>query len=578
MRHMQFIVLGLLGSTIVGACSGSISGSNREAPGSAGNQSGGQAGGDGSGGSVGTGGSAGAGDFVDSIIPPTSVACANDKPSSGPASWRRLTTTQYRNTIKDLLGIEADTTLFLSDGATGRFSTNARIATPDAQILKYQDTAGKLALGAVRDLPKLTGCAAAEAEDACASRFVNDFGARAWRRPLTDTDRTLLDTVYRVGKQTSFANGVRLVVEAILQSPSFMYLVEVGGVTTDGVAALDPYELASRLSYVLWDSMPDAELTKAARDGVLKQSDGLRKQAERLMSSPRFSPTLFSFHEQLLRLNSLVKPGGVVRDPKRYTVWNDVLKTAMRDEARSFVTSVFSQGEGTVKELLTAPYGFPSGPLVTLYGGQTPDATGRVTFTDGTRRGILTQAGTLSAAVPLDSPLRAILRGKQLREQIFCEALPDVPGDVMFKPRPGADMMTQQQLLRAHQEDATCKACHEQMDPLGFAFENYDGIGRYRTTAEDGNPVDTSGSVVGTDVGGDFSDTAGLIDKLAMSTQVRGCFTQQWFRFTSGREATDADACSLARARDVLVEADGDVRKALTLMVSSDSFRYRGGL
>jgi len=260
-------------------------------------------------------------------------------------------------------------------------------------------------------------------------------------------------------------------------------------------------------------------------------------------------------------------------------MWNDLLKTAMRDEARSFVNAVFSEGQGTVKELLTAPYGFPTGPLVPFYStGQKPDASGKVMFTDGSRRGILTQAGTLSAAVPLDSPGRAILRGKQVREQIFCDELPEIPGNVMFKERPGAEKMTQQELLRVHQDDPSCKGCHEQMDPLGFAFEIYDGIGRYRTTAEDGNPVDASGTVVGTDVEGAFSDTAGLIDKLATSAQVRSCFTQQWFRFSSGREATDADACSLARTRDVLAEAGGDVRKALTLLVASDSFRYRGGL
>ena len=189
-----------------------------------------------------------------------------------------------------------------------------------------------------------------------------------------------------------------------------------------------------------------------------------------------------------------------------------------------------------------------------------------------------TQASSLTAAVPTDTLYRAVLRGRFIREQIFCEELPSPPGNVVFKMPPGADKMSQQELLRVHQEDLSCKGCHKQMDPLGFALESYDGIGRFREKTDDGQAVDTSGNVINTDVTGPFSNTAGLIEKLANSGTVRGCFARQWFRFVMGHDPNTADACSLARSRDVLTRDGGDLREALTGLITSDSFRYRGGL
>jgi Protein of unknown function (DUF1592)/Protein of unknown function (DUF1588)/Protein of unknown function (DUF1595)/Protein of unknown function (DUF1587)/Protein of unknown function (DUF1585) len=549
---------------LLASCTGSVSGSGDSDRGDGG----------GGGNNGGEGGSA----QIDDVIPPTTEACADKGASAGPTNWRRLTTVQYKNTIKDLLGIDVDASLFLSDTTTGRFITNVGQPTPDAQILKYQDTASKVAAEAVRDIPKLMNCNTGDTEEACTTSFFNDFGSRVLRRPVTDEDRKLFDTVYRVGKQESHATGIRLTLEAMLQMPSFLYLVETAGTPSDGVAAFDPYEIASRLSYVLWNTMPDAELTKKAHDGMLNRPDGLRAAANRMMSSPKFANTLFSFHDQLLGIEKFSTTGGIVRDVKRFPEWTDALKTAMRTETRMFVSSVFTEGEGSLKELLTAPYGFPTGPLVSLYGAGQPAADGKVMFPDGSRMGILTQAATLTAASPTDTPYRAILRGKFIREEIFCETLPSPPGNVVFQTPPGADKMTQQELLRVHQEDPTCKGCHELMDPLGFGLESYDGIGRFREATEDGQAVDTSGNVVGTDVEGAFSNTADMIGKISNSANVRGCFARQWFQFVIGHEAESADACSLAKSRDVLARDGGDLREALTLLITSDSFRYRGGL
>jgi hypothetical protein len=247
----------------------------------------------------------------------------------------------------------------------------------------------------------------------------------------------------------------------------------------------------------------------------------------------------------------------------------------MTDEARRFVEYVFTKGGGTVDALLTAPYAFPAGPLLKVYGVTTakPNADGRLDFADGTRTGILTQAAVLAAQPQLPTRYTAVHRGKMVRNNLLCQEIAPPQVAVMFKLPPNADKMSAQELLRAHQDNPSCAPCHTLLDNVGFGLENYDAIGRYRSKAADGTTIDASGDVVGSDVAGRFAGPRELVQKLAQSQDVRGCFATQWFRYTLGRDPADADACSVQGLQKAL--GAGDLRQALLTFVQSDAFRFR---
>jgi hypothetical protein len=510
-------------------------------------------------------------------VSPPGPAGACTAVSVGPGKWRRLTTLQYRNTVRDLLGLDADTSAFLLDTTTGPFAANTLLPPQSSDIDHYDGAAATLAGRAIADLPKLLACdPGAIGQDACANKFIDNFGARAYRRPLTGEERVGLAAVYATGKEESFTAGIRLVVQAILQSPSFLYLTEFGA-GTGGARQLTGYEVASRLSYVLWNTMPDSALFSAAAMGALDTPEGVRAEADRLLTHPRLAEAVSSFHAQLLGTVKLAQEGVVSRNPTRYPEFNAALRAAMIDESNRFVAYLFTKGDGTVRSLLSATFSFPSGPLAQLYGAPPMGPDGRVDFTDGTRHGILTQAGFLAAEPPIETAFQAVLRGKSVRFNLLCQDVPPPPMGVDFSLPPGAENMSQQQLLRAHQVNPSCRPCHQLMDNIGFGLENYDAIGRYRGKAPDGSALDASGELLGTDVDGPFANVKELTTKLAQSQDVRRCMARQWFRFALGREPTDVDRCSLAALEEAFVAGGGDVRRALVALVSSDVFRYRRG-
>ncbi len=549
-------------ATLLPACSGSVNGGSGSDEGGSGA---GQGGGNGEGGNAGG---------------PAAQCRADDPATTGTGKWRRLTAAQYHNTVKDLLGLDADTSGFLLDSTTGPFATNAKLPAQEVDIDSYRSAAEALATNAVKDLPKLlAGCdSKTTGEDACADRFIDDFGRRAFRHPLSDAERTALKQLYTVGKEESFVMGLRLVVEGALQAPGFLYVTEYGqGGDATAAQKLDGYEVASRLSYLLVNSMPDPVLFQAAADGVLDQPDGVRAQAQRLLDGGGFLDTVTSFHTQLFRIGKLAQAGVVTKDQVKYTAWNDALKQAMQDEPRRFLGHIFASGDGTVREILTSPVVFPTGPLAAIY-GLTAGADGSAQSTGGQRTGILTLAGVMSAVPAVPTRYKATIRGNMIRDVVFCSAVPLPEVAVEFKSPPNADQLSSQELLRAHQENDTCRPCHQLMDPIGFGLENYDPLGRFIEQTEGGETIDNTGEIIGTDVEGEFVGPQALMEKLAASVDVRNCMAEQWFRFALAREPDEAaDACSIATLQTALQENGGDVRGALISFVGSDAFRFRRG-
>ncbi len=568
-RAPSAFVLGLVG--LISACTGALTGEAGTGPGLAA-----------TGGSAGSASSGGVG-MASGGLPPvvTAADCKNRGiPDAGVGRWRRLTAQQYQNTVRDLLGLTADRSAFLQDSKTGAFATNAELPAQSGDIDNYQTTAEKLAKQAAANLPALLGSCdpKVQGEDACADAFITDFGERAYRHALTSQQKTALKKVYEVGKVDSFADGIALTVEAALQAPEFLYMVEFGEDASSPLHELDDYELASRLSYLLWDSMPDAELFTKAKAGALKSATELSTQAQRLMQSERFLASASSFHDQLFRVERLAQAGVVSKAPEHSEVFDASLKAAMVVEADDFVRYLFAEGGATVRSLLTAKVAFPKGPLAALYGLAAPPTSGRLDVLDGTRSGFLSLPAVMAAVPPLPTRHQATMRGNLVRRELLCGLVPPPNVAVNFMLPPNAESLSNQELLRVHKDNPSCSGCHELMDPIGFGFESYDGLGRYITQTPHGDSIDSKGYVQDLDGATvDFANAGELGEKLAASPAVRSCLATQWFRFALAREPHPGDECSLSAVDEVLVAGDGDMRQALMTLISSDAFRIRKG-
>jgi hypothetical protein len=538
------------------------------------------AGGSGGTGMTGTGGSGGSGGAGGTG--PTPVNSGEVKVGVSPL--RRLTSDQYRNTVRDLLLMSnakdlVATDALPADGAVAeRFSGNAATLVQGLDADKYADLADMLAGKAVANLATLVPCQPS-AGDACAKQFITSLGQRAFRRPLSDAEVTRFQTVFAVGAKTSFSNGIKVVIQAFLQSPKFLYLVEPVPANSAGkVFALDGWAVATRLSYFLLNSMPDAPLFAAAEAGQLTDVDQIAKQAARLMGDDRFRDTLATFHNEWLELDDLES---AEKDPTLFPAWNDAIKTALGQQEEKFIEGVLKDGDGTLDALLNGHFSYFTGPLYDLYG--LPKATGAAATTwtkvnlDATQRaGLLTHAG-LMAGLAHENRTSFILRGKLVREAILCTDIPPPPAGVDTSEMNIPPTATAKQRSEMHRRDPACASCHSVFDPIGFAFEAYDPIGRFKTTDAMGQPIDTVGNLTGTtSLDGDFANAVALMKKLGSADEVGQCVTKMWMRFGLGRLEDDTqDAGSLAGAFKAMKDGGGKIPDMLAALARSDAFRHQ---
>jgi hypothetical protein len=498
--------------------------------------------------------------------PPRAVA-------AGVAPLHRLTREQYANTVRDLLGFHDGVAADLPvDEGAGGFYSNAIAPVTELQLEKYRTAAEHLALQAVKNLPALVPCDAADGEAACAARFVERFGRRAYRRPLTPAEQQRYLALYTEGRSHSdFAGGVRLVLETMLQSIHFLYRFEPAGPGA-AVAPLPPYAMASRLSYFLWNTTPDETLLAAAEAGALDSADGVAAQAVRMIADGRFRDAATSFHLQWLGVSELE---GKEKRKKIHPLWSPELRTAMREETERFVDHVLREGDGRLETLLTAPYSIIDGPLYDLYGvKKTAGGWQQVALDPKQRAGLLTQASVMTVHAHWDSP-SLVHRGKLIREKLLCEVLPPPPPEVN-NTLPAADpKVSMRERFEEHRSDVSCARCHRLIDPLGAPFEMYDGIGNFRTM--DGPaPVDSEGELRGTSKNdGPVNNAVELVKRLASADEVRTCVARQWLRFALGREEAPEEAPSLAAAMSVFRESGYRIPALVVAITKTDAFRYQ---
>lgn len=563
-------------------CTGEIEGGSRGgpngsgAPGVLGPALAGSGAGPSAGGLPGAPGSAGAGGLDPAApgggSPAGSLQCTT--PAVGPSPLRRLTHAEYDNSVRDLLGDSSQPGRgFPRDTEVGLFDNTASAQTVPVLLAdQYFDAAIELAED-VGDVPALLGCDPAGASGGdCVRGFVERFGRRAFRRPLATAEVDRLLALYDQTKALSdSATGVRGVVSAVLVSPSFLFRPELG--TTDsgleGATLAGPFELAARLSSLIWASVPDDTLLDAAADGQLETRAQVADQARRMLDDARAHGGLLGFYAQWLGLPLLES---ATKDPAEYPTFTDELKRAMAEETRRFVEHVLWEDDARLSTLLTAPYSFVNADLAQLYGVPAPSGGGfgRVTHDEGERRGVLTQASML-AAFASSNESSPVKRGKFVRVRILCQDLPDPPANIPDLPAPEQGVSTRERFAM-HTSNAACSGCHGLIDGLGFGLESYDGIGRFRTL-DRGVPVDASGEVTHTrDIDGPYMGGPELALRLAESAEVRDCAPTQWLRFALGRREQADDTCSLVALQRAFADSGGDLRELVVALTQTDAF------
>jgi hypothetical protein len=495
---------------------------------------------------------------------PDAQAC-QDAP--GPRLLRRLTHEQYVNTVRDLLGVELEGLAFAPDVAVKGFQNDAAaLAVTPLLAEQYRVAAEELAQRAVTTrMAQLVPCYTKPTAE-CADSFIRAFGRRAFRRPLTVAEVVRYRALWRqVTLEGDFTEGIRWTLTALLQSPHFLYRSELGARETSGAFRLTPWEVASELSYLFWQTMPDEALLTAAADGSLATDEGLRAQVARLSADARAAATMTRFFEAWLQLDRLET---VPRDATTYAALTPAIREAMRGEVTRYVTHLVSTGAG-LSQALESRTTFLTPALAAFYGlpvGSEPaDAQGyRKVDLTGTAYGGLLGLGGVLMTHSLPTSSSPIHRGKMVRERLLCQELPPPPPNLDTSPPPVDPTKSTRERYVAHATKQACSGCHDLMDPIGFAFEHFDGAGRWRLK-EGAHAIDARGEIVaGGGTNGTFEGLDGLQRHLAASEEVRRCYAQQWTHWAAGVESS-ALACtvrqrvpaafSLASVRDVLVGA-----------------------
>jgi mono/diheme cytochrome c family protein len=511
------------------------------------------------------------------------VDCGKIDP--GRPTLRRLNRTEYNNTIRDLVGVDfhpADD--FPADDVGHGFDNIGDVLSmPPILLEKYLAAAEKITDTAFHTPELRRRILICEPDQRlsqleAARKILEQFASRAYRRPVTTAEVNRLVRFVRVaGSQgEGFDRGIQLAVTAVLVSPHFLFRVELDPPPlryAPAVAAhpVTDHELASRLSYFLWSTMPDDELFEKARAGTLHRPEVLEAQVRRMLRDPRCEQLVENFGDQWLAVRNLKT---VTPDPGRFPDFDDDLRAAMQRETELFLGAVVRE-DRSILDLLDADFTFVNGRLARHYGiaGVTGDEFQRVRLSDGRRGGVLTQASVLTVT---SNPTRTspVKRGKWILENLLnAPPSPPPPNVPEFKDTPEVALSAPLRVrLEQHRANPSCASCHDRMDPLGFCLENYDAVGAWRT--RDGSfPIDPSGTLPG---GQAVVGPADLKKVLRNRSEEFGrCLTEKLLTYALGRGPEPADKCTIDRAVAALAKDDDRLSRLVLEIVKSEPFLKR---
>ncbi|CAN7267630.1 DUF1592 domain-containing protein [Phenylobacterium sp. LjRoot225] len=504
----------------------------------------------------------------------------------GSPGFRRLNDGQYARTIAQIFGPGIKT--------PGRFDPPLRdqglMAIGDGKVvvsasgieqyeLRAREISAQVLSDARRD--KVLTCApkSTEAFDVqCASEFFETYGRLLYRRPLSPRE---LNSVLAVasagaGQSHSFHKGLEAGLSRLLASPKFIFRVERGepDPQNSGQERLDAYSLATRVSFLLWDAPPDAELLDAAARGDLYDRTKLEAQVDRLMASPRFEQGVRSFFSDMFGYEQFA---GLTKDQSIYPKFSSALAKDAQEQALRTIVDLLVTQKGDYRDLFTTKKTFINRNLGALYKvavDETATGGGWAPYTfaaSDPRAGILTLPGFLMLDPTHEGRSSPTIRGKTVRELFLCQQVPQPPANVDFSAvQNTADLMhkTARERLAIHVEDASCAGCHKLTDPIGLSMENYDAIGAFRAR-ENGAPIDASGAFDGKP----YLDVIGLQTVLRDSPAVPACLVQRTFEYGVGRPATPSEQAWLEYATERFAGDKHQVPALMRRIATGPAFR-----
>jgi hypothetical protein len=512
-------------------------------------------------------------------------ACSNSEPSTdgGEAQFRRLTEAQYRNTVADIFGRSIVIggrfdPLERIDGLLAIGASNATI-TP-AGLERYDAIARSIALQVVDDYNRdlLIPCNPvniAASDDACAAEFLTTVGHFLFRRRLTETERGMyVDIAADASDQLGdFYEGLAYSLAGMLVSPKFLFISETPEPDPDypGKYRLDGYSKAARLSFLLWNTTPDAALLDAAESNELASAAGLEAQFERMMASPRAKVGVRAFFEDMLEFERFET---MEKDPLIYPVASMRLVADAREQTLRTITHHLLDDALDYRDIFTSRRTFVSGALGLVYRVPVNNPSGWVAYEfpeDAPWAGIHTQM-SFQAIFSHPGKSSPTLRGKAVRELLLCQKVPDPPGNVDFSDfndDAHAVNKTARQRLGVHNAEPTCAGCHKIMDPIGLAMEQFDGLGQFRTT-ENGTIIDTSGELDGVP----FDDAISLGQAIRDNPATPACMLNRLYAYAVGRAPASSEREWMAFLKNEFAQTNYQLKGLLRQIVLSSAF-YR---
>ncbi len=412
----------------------------------------------------------------------------------GPFEIRRLTKAEFGNTLRDFLGVDPTVAKDLPDEVPGEGYLNSLSPMQVEQYLGIANQA--IAKLSPKDQARLFGDEKTEVRD-----VARRLARSAYRRPAAEAEIDVLVGVFELGQKNGLDRNAALkfLLKAVLVSPQFLYITPSKDAPADEkIIPLDDHQLASRLSYFLWATMPDSELAKLADEGRLRDPAVLKTQVKRLLASPRSRALFDGFGAQWLGLDKIATK---TFDPDKFPQMTPALRESMYEEARLFFESIVRENRSVVT-FVDGDYTYLNATLAPFYGLEKTvkgAAMEKVSLSDANRGGILTMPGVL-ATTSFPTRTSPVIRGVWVLEQVLGEHVPPAPPNVPALEKQDQKKiagLTLRQRTELHRTDAVCANCHKILDPIGFGLENFDAIGRWREKDDSGGPVDAAGELPG---------------------------------------------------------------------------------
>ncbi|MFU8802716.1 MAG: DUF1592 domain-containing protein [Bradymonadaceae bacterium] len=512
----------------------------------------------------------------------TADDCVDAELSPGPAPLRRLTTVEYVNTVAHTLGVDisAEASALPHEPLAEGFSNTADALIPSAARTVAYASIAETVVEKIVDwegfIGQYTTCTDFEAT--CRNGYIDGLGLRLFRRPLTNDELALFGPIFDIvqSEGDGFRVAAQLVLRAMMQSPQFLYRLETQAPGADFSAgelrALGDFEIASRLSYLVWNSSPDETLLQAASAGELRTPEQIEAQVERMLNEPKATLALRKFVRDWLALDEL---DHVDRSSELYPEFSRGVLRDMKEETLRFFEHLVWEKQDPMMSMFEQPYTFATERLANLYGLESLGEGFEEYDLSGNphRVGLLTQGSLLAVSAGKDHP-SLVERGLYMLDTLLCGVVTSAPPEVLGAGQPVTEGLSQRESLAEHSRNPSCAGCHAQFDPLGHGLEPYDALGSYLTEDFYGNPLRGDGIFSSDEVEVPFDEIHQFARVLTESPTVQDCMVKKPLQYALGRPLTQSDACTLADVKQRHLDQGGNYQEMILAIALHPNFRH----